>query len=120
MDEAEVPSHRDVGTPKRQASRVRSSKPFLTSIHSERCLTTRKGRDAMTASAADPLAAALIELVREAAREGAERALAARRATEPPLPIALLDKRELAHALRVSVAKVDRLSRDGRIPFLDP
>lgn len=74
----------------------------------------------MTASAADPLAAALIELVREAAREGAERALAARRATEPPLPIALLDKRELAHALRVSVAKVDRLSRDGRIPFLDP
>jgi excisionase family DNA binding protein len=30
----------------------------------------------------------------------------------------LLDKRELAHALRVSVAKVDRLSRDGRIPFV--
>jgi excisionase family DNA binding protein len=71
----------------------------------------------MSSSLLDPLAA-LIELVRGAAREGAEQALAAEHAGEPPALTPLLDKRELAHALRISTAKVDRLCRDGRIPFV--
>ena len=65
----------------------------------------------------DPLAG-LRELVRDAAREGAAQALAA--VTLPTAPPAdpLLDKRALAHALGVSTAKVDRLCREGRIPFV--
>jgi hypothetical protein len=69
-------------------------------------------------TAADPLNA-LLELVRAAAREGTTEALMLRPeapSTAPPLP--LLDKRALAHALGVSTASVDRLCRQGRIPFV--
>ena len=71
----------------------------------------------MSTQLPDPLVA-LLEVVRNAAREGAEQALAVRRpaALEPPGP--LLDKRGIAHALGVSLATIDRLCRDGRIPFL--
>jgi excisionase family DNA binding protein len=68
--------------------------------------------------AVDPLNA-LLELVRAAARDGTTDALALRRdphPTAPPSP--LLDKRALAHALGVSTATVDRLCRQGRIPFV--
>jgi hypothetical protein len=67
---------------------------------------------------ADPLNA-LLELVRAAAREGTTEALMLRPdapSTAPPLP--LLDKRALAHALGVSTASIDRLCRQGRIPFV--
>jgi excisionase family DNA binding protein len=69
--------------------------------------------------ASDPLAA-LLELIREAAREGAALALNAHAPSEPTEPRAptLLDKRALAHALGVSTATVDRLCRTNRIPFV--
>jgi excisionase family DNA binding protein len=59
-----------------------------------------------------------MDLVRTAAREGAEQALLAARPTETALPAPLIDKREVARALGISVAKVDRLCRDHRIPFV--
>jgi excisionase family DNA binding protein len=70
----------------------------------------------MTSPRIDPLSS-LLELVRAAAREGAEQALAAQRPTTPPTSGSLVDKRGLAHALGVSPATIDRLCRDGRIPF---
>lgn len=67
----------------------------------------------------DPLAA-LLGLVRDAAREGAAQALAANATSSaaPNTPSPLADKRSCAHALGVSTATVDRLSRSGRIPFV--
>jgi hypothetical protein len=60
----------------------------------------------------------LLELVRSAAREGAVEALQtqAAAATKPMNP--LIDKRTLAQALGVSMASIDRLCRDERIPFV--
>jgi hypothetical protein len=66
----------------------------------------------------DPFAA-ILDLIREAAREGVAEALSAQRAREHPTGNdALLDKRALAHALGVSTATVDRLCRARRIPFV--
>jgi len=65
----------------------------------------------------DPLVA-LLDLVRTAAREGTAQALNAARPTDLPLPAPLIDKREIARALGISTAKVDRLCRDHRIPFV--
>jgi excisionase family DNA binding protein len=55
-------------------------------------------------------------MVRTAAREGAEEALASQ--ATPAASESLIDKRSLAHGLGVSPATVDRLCRDGRIPFV--
>ena len=65
----------------------------------------------------DPLAA-LLELIRTAARQGAEQAIISRSGATLPATTPLVDKRGLAHALGISPATVDRLCRDGRIPFL--
>jgi len=65
----------------------------------------------------DPLAA-LLDMIRKAAFEGATEALAAQRLAVPPSSRPLVDKRELAHELRVSPATIDRLCRTGRIPFV--
>jgi excisionase family DNA binding protein len=66
----------------------------------------------------DPFAA-LLDLIREAAREGVAQALATQVAGEPSGDLdALLNKRALAHALGVSTATVDRLCRTRRIPFV--
>jgi excisionase family DNA binding protein len=68
------------------------------------------------------LVSALLDLVRQAAREGAAQALGTHCSRESPDPGAgasvLLDKRALAHALGVSTATVDRLCRANRIPFV--
>jgi excisionase family DNA binding protein len=71
----------------------------------------------MTAPPTSPLAA-LLDMVRTAAREGAEEALASHAPTTPAPSGSLIDKRSLAHALGVSPATVDRLCRDGRVPFV--
>ena len=65
---------------------------------------------------ADPLAA-LLGLIREAARQGTADALAA---AEPrhSAPAALLTKQELAAALAISPGQVDRLVRRGALPFV--
>ena len=64
----------------------------------------------------DPLTA-LLGLVRDAAREGAEKALVEDRIALPLLG-PLVDKRALGHALGISPTTVDRLCRDGQIPFI--
>jgi hypothetical protein len=71
----------------------------------------------MNAPNLDPLSA-LLELVRQAARQGVADALSTTSggAHSPTSP--LVDKRGLAHALGVSTASVDRLCRSGRIPFV--
>ena len=71
----------------------------------------------MSAHHSDPLSA-LLDMVRTAAREGAEQALAAQREAMPPASGALVDKRELARLLGVSPATINRLCRDDRIPFI--
>jgi excisionase family DNA binding protein len=71
----------------------------------------------MTTPTSDPLAA-LLELVRAAAREGTIQALAARGPATATVPPPLLDKKGLAHALGVSTATVDRLCRERRIPYV--
>jgi excisionase family DNA binding protein len=60
----------------------------------------------------------LLELVQAAARDGAGEALKAYQGSSPVAPTPLLDKKALSHALGVSLASVDRLCRDGRIPFV--
>jgi excisionase family DNA binding protein len=71
----------------------------------------------MSAPATDPLAT-FLAMVRAAAREGAQEALASHGATAPATSPTLIDKRGLAHALGVSPATVDRLCRSGRMPFV--
>lgn len=71
----------------------------------------------MSGPATDPLAA-FLSMVRAAAREGAQDALAAQSATTSATSPTLIDKRSLAHALGVSPATVDRLCRNGRMPFV--
>jgi hypothetical protein len=66
---------------------------------------------------ADPLKY-LLELVRSAAREGVVEALQTQAPVAPKTVIPLINKKDLAHALSVSIASVDRLSRDGRIPWV--
>ncbi|HXX67191.1 MAG TPA: hypothetical protein VEK07_08420 [Polyangiaceae bacterium] len=68
-------------------------------------------------AAIDPLAA-LLDLVRTAARDGTSEALALRSERLDAERSPLLDKRGLAHALGVSTATVDRLCRQQRIPFV--
>jgi excisionase family DNA binding protein len=68
-------------------------------------------------AAADVLAA-LLDLVRTAAREGTTEALASRSEGLAAERSALLDKRDVAHALGVSTATIDRLCRQQRIPFV--
>jgi hypothetical protein len=66
---------------------------------------------------ANPLKA-LLELVRAAACEGTAEALLTRDpAPSKPAP-PLLDKGALAHPLGVSTATVDRLCREGRVPYV--
>ncbi len=60
---------------------------------------------------ADPLGW-FLALVREAAREGTAKALAAQ-ATPAPVAAPLLDKRELARAFDVSAATITRLTGEG-------
>jgi hypothetical protein len=60
----------------------------------------------------------LLELVRSAAREGVAEALQTQAPVAPKTVIPLINKKDLAHALGVSIASVDRLSRDGRIPWV--
>jgi excisionase family DNA binding protein len=72
----------------------------------------------MKAMHLDPFSG-LLDLIREAAREGVAQALSAQCPREAATPAApLLDKRALAHALGVSTATVDRLCRTKRIPFV--
>src|SRR5580658_5708122 len=71
----------------------------------------------MSSPPPDPLSS-LLDLVRAAAREGAEQAIAAKPVTTPTMAGSLVDKRDLAHALGVSPATIDRLCRAGRIPFI--
>jgi hypothetical protein len=66
---------------------------------------------------ADPLKD-LLELVRTAARDGVVEALQTRVASGPKPIAPLLDKRSLANALSVSIASIDRLCRDQRIPYV--
>ena len=65
----------------------------------------------------DPVTS-LLDLVRTAAREGATQALASPGGDAGTTTAPLVDKRTLAHALGVSTASVDRLCREGRIPFV--
>jgi len=65
----------------------------------------------------DPLSS-LLDLVRAAAREGVEQAIAAQETVAPTISGSLVDKRGLAHVLGVSPATIDRLCRAGRIPFV--
>jgi excisionase family DNA binding protein len=71
----------------------------------------------MSAPATDPLAT-FLAMVRAAAREGAQEALAAQGVTAPATSPPLIDKRGVAHALGVSPATIDRLCRSGRMPFV--
>ncbi len=68
-------------------------------------------------SPGDPLAA-LLDLVRTDARQGTAEALAFHSEDLRNVRQPLLDKRALAHALGVSTATVDRLCRQGRMPFV--
>ena len=69
-------------------------------------------------SGSSDLLASLLERVRTAARDGARDALSGERNADPNGPVALVDKKTLAHALGVSTASVDRLCREGLIPFV--
>jgi excisionase family DNA binding protein len=60
----------------------------------------------------------LREEVRRAVRAGVDDALASRPEGPQEAPQRLVDKRSLAQALAVSPATIDRLCRDGRIPFV--
>ncbi len=64
------------------------------------------------------LLTALLELVQTAAREGTKQALESAHERPSPRPMPLVDKRELALSLGVSAATIDRLCRQGRIPFI--
>jgi excisionase family DNA binding protein len=66
---------------------------------------------------ADPLKD-LLELVRTAARDGVAEALQTQGPAAPKTVAPLIDKKTLAHALSVSLATIDRLCRDERIPFV--
>jgi excisionase family DNA binding protein len=65
----------------------------------------------------DPLAS-LLDMVRAAARQGATEALTGHAGTAASAPAPLLDKRGLAHALGVSMPTIDRLCREGRVPYV--
>jgi excisionase family DNA binding protein len=66
---------------------------------------------------ADPLKD-LLELVRTAARDGVVEGLQAHAPAAPKAVTPLIDKKTVAHALSVSIATIDRLCRDERIPFV--
>lgn len=66
---------------------------------------------------ADPLND-LLELVRTAARDGVVEALQTQGPAAPKAVTPLIDKKTLAHALSVSIASIDRLCRDDRIPYV--
>ncbi|MGO9834105.1 MAG: hypothetical protein ACLP1X_07820 [Polyangiaceae bacterium] len=64
------------------------------------------------------LLSVLLNLVRAAAREDSTQAVKHHDAPPTrPAPL-LVDKRALAHALGVSTATVDRMGREGRIPYV--